>query len=136
MDPWAIFLLVLGPFAVFAVWAVTAQVLGRFDKPEPVRTEPGFVQRHETAIVYVFAAVVSFVIAGPWGIIAAVTLFVLLAFIGALMQTLMEGSESKSRKRKEDTGDTSTLPTPSLPFHRRFAHNLRKAGQEGPRFWG
>ena len=126
MSPWFIFALLLGPFLLFTAWIVAAQLRGRFAKPERTRTEPDFLQRHATLLIFTLVAGLSFLKAGIIGLIAAAIVVLILSLVAALIVTALEGRKLRSNSELA-TSDENRGDEALEPFLLRFWRNLRSA---------
>jgi hypothetical protein len=112
--------------------------------PESEPSKSDLLQRHPWVVAWLFAAFAALWVGGTSGFIGAllagVILFVFLALLGALLATMIESPAQlpvSDDKTLPEQGAASPAPNaPSNSFYRRYLRNLRRAAQEGPRFWG
>lgn len=127
MSLWVILTLLFGPFALFVAWVLIAQMRGEFSKPQPIRAEPDFFQRHATLMIFVLAVGWSYFKAGVSGVIAAAIVVLLLTLLAAVIVTVLQGRKHRLRREDGSRQGDGTDREPLRPFVQRFAKNFRTA---------
>lgn len=139
MSPWIIFLVVLGPFAVFGAWIIYSQITGKFREPAPEKTESDFGQRHPVLATIAIVFGLGFLSGGfidPADNIlrsaffcgaAGAVLFLTLTSVPALLMTLFQSFRNASERRalaREITASDADVAISLDPFRQRFLKNL------------
>lgn len=140
MSPWVIFLVFLGPLAVFVSWVGYAQFTGKFRDPQPEADEPHFGQRHPVLTILAIVFVLGFVsgmfidpadnilLSGLISGTGGAALFLLLTTVPALILTVVQSVKYATQEARARPADVGIDEDQSRkPFHQRFVDNLEKA---------
>ena len=135
-----IFLVLVGPLAVFIGWVGYAQVAGKFRDSQPEADEPHFGQRHPVLAILAIVFVLGFVsgifidpadnilLSGLISGTGGASLFLLLTAVPALIMTVVQSAKYASQEaHARPVGVAIDKDQGRKPFHRRFVNNLEKA---------